>query len=81
MKREWTLYDEKLLDLFDLDHLDEPTKAKVKKLILKYTSIWSEHNIDLGLHCFVQHNIVLTAPLPPCPKQRFWPANKWEASE
>ena len=81
MKRERTLTDEELLDLFDLDHLDAVTQEKVKKLILKYTSIWSEHNFDLGLHRFVQHNIVLTAPLPPCPKQRFWPAHKREAAE
>ena len=81
MKRERTLTDDELLDLFDLDHLDEATQKKVKKLILKYTSIWSEHNFDLGLHRFVQHNIVLTAPLPPCPKQRFWPAHKREAAE
>ena len=81
MKRERTLTDDELLDLFDLNHLDAPTPEKVKKLILKYTSIWSEHNFDLGLHRFVQHNIVLTAPLPPCPKQRFWPAHKREAAE
>ena len=68
------------MDKFHLDHLEQSVRAKVKKLILKYRPIWSEHSFDLGLHRYIKHNIVLTGDLPPCPKQRFWPANRRGAS-
>ena len=30
---------------------------------------------------YIKNSIVLTEDLPPCPKQRFWPANRREAAE
>ena len=80
-KRKLTLTDKELLDKFHLDHLDTSGRNKVKKFILKYRPIWSEHPFDLGLHRYVKHNIALTGELPPGPKQRFWPANRREAAE
>ena len=80
-KRKPTISDKELLEKFHLDHLEPPLRTKVKKLILQYRPIWSEHPFDLGLHKYIKHNIVLTADLPPCPKQRFWPANRREAAE
>ena len=81
VKRKQTVTDKELLEKFHLDHLEVPMRNKIKKLILKYRPIWSEHPFDLGLHRYVKHNIVLTSDLPPCPKQRFWPANRREAAE
>ena len=80
-KRKQTLTDKELIEKFHLDHLDVSVRNKVKKLVLKYRPIWSEHPFDLGLHRYVKHNILLTGDLPPCPKQRFWPANRREAAE
>lgn len=80
-KHEPKLLKTELLDKFKLDHLNKTTRRKVEALILKYRPIWSEHPFDLGLHRYVKHNIVLTGELPPCPKQRFWPANRREAAE
>ena len=76
MKKPRTLSDDKLLAKFELDHLSEDDRARIEALILRFRQIWSEHSFDLGNHRFVQHDIVLKAPLPPCPKQRFWPASK-----
>ena len=81
IKRKATITDKELIEKFHLDHLESTVRAKVKKLILKYRPIWSEHPFDLGLHRYIKHNIVLTGDLPPCPKQQFWPANRWEAAE
>ncbi len=81
MKKPRTLSDDELLAKFELDHLSEDNRARIEALILRFRQIWSEHSFDLGLHRFVQHDIVLKAPLPPCPKQRFWPASKREAAE
>ena len=81
MKKPRTLSDEELLAKFELGHLSTENRARIERLILRFRQIWSEHSFDLGLHRFVQHDIVLNAPLPPCPKQRFWPASKREAAE
>ena len=81
LKRPRTLTDDQLLSKFELTHLDDDSRGKVESLILKFAPIWSEHPFDLGLHKYVQHQIILTAPLPPCPKQRFWPSTKREAAE
>ena len=81
MKKPLTLCSEELIEKFELDHLPPNDREKVIALILKFRRIWSEHSFDLGLHNQVEHNIVLTKPLPPCPKQRFWPANRREAAE
>ena len=81
LKRTKTISDKELLEKFHLDHLEPPLRSKVRKLILQYRPIWSEHPFDLGLHIYIKHNIVLTGDLPPCPKQRFWPANRREAAE
>ena len=80
-KRESKLSKAELLEKFNLEHINKTTRKKVEALILKYRPIWSEHPFDLGLHRYVKHNIVLTGDLPPCPKQRFWPANRREAAE
>ena len=80
-KRAPTISDKELLEKFHLDHLEQSVRNKVKKLILQFRPIWSEHPFDLGLHRYIKHNIVLTGDLPPCPKQRFWPANRREAAE
>ena len=81
LKRPRTLSDQELLGLFDLKHLDAKDRGDVERLILEFPEIWSEHSFDLGLHNSVEHDIELTDDLPPCPKQRFWPANKREAAE
>ena len=81
LKKPRTLSDEQLIAKFDLAHLSKKSREKVIHLILRFREIWSEHSFDLGLHRYVQHNIVLTDPLPPCPKQRFWAASKREAAE
>ena len=65
-KRKPTISDKELLEKFHLDHLEPPLRTRVKKLILQYRPIWSEHPFDLGLHKYIKHNIVLTADLPPC---------------
>ena len=80
-KRRPTISDKELMEKFHLDHLDQSVRNKVKKLILQYRPIWSEHPFDLGLHRYIKHNIVLTGELPPCPKQQFWPANRCKAAE
>ena len=80
-KRAPTISDKELLEKFHIDHLEQSVRNKVKKLILQFRPIWSEHPFDLGLHRYIKHNIVLTGDLPPCPKQRFWPANRREAAE
>ena len=80
-KRKPTISDKELLAKFHLDHLEQSVRNKVKKLIMQYHPIWSEHPFDLGLHRYIKHNIVLTGDLPSCPKQRFWPANRREAAE
>ena len=80
-QRKPTISDKELLEKFHLDHLEPPLRTRIKKLILQFRPIWSEHPFDLGLHKYIKHNIVLTADLPPCPKQRFWPANRREAAE
>ena len=67
LKRKNTISDKDLMDKFHLDHLEQPMRTKVKKLILTYRPIWSEHPFDLGLHRYIKHNIVLTGDLPPCP--------------
>ena len=81
MKKPLTISSEELIKKFELDHLPPSEREKVIELILKFRRIWSEHSFDLGLYNQVEHNIVLTKPLPPCPKQRFWPANRREAAE
>ena len=70
-----------VLAKFKLDHLPPDIRDQIKQLILKHRPIWSEHSFDLGLHKYIKHNIVLTADLPPCPKQRFWPAQRRQAAE
>ena len=68
MKKPHTLSDEELLAKFELSHLSAENRARIEALILRFRQIWSEHSFDLGLHRFVQHDIVLNVPLPPCPK-------------
>ena len=60
LKRKSTISDKKLIDKFHLDHLEQPVRTKVKKLILKYRPIWSEQPFDLGLHSC----LLYTSPSP-----------------
>ena len=53
-KRKRTISDKELLEKFHLDHLEPPLRTKVRKLILQYRPIWSEHPFDLGLHRYIK---------------------------
>jgi hypothetical protein len=80
-QRKSTISDQDLLNKFDFESLTPCQKQKIQQLILDFRPIWSEHPYDLGLHKYVQQNIELEKPLPPCPKQRIWPRDKQQAAE
>ena len=65
-RRKPTISDKELLEKFHLDHLEPPLRTRIKKLILQFRPIWSEHPFDLGLHKYIKHNICLlyTSPSP-----------------
>lgn len=70
-----------ILDKIDLTGLEEYSKADqdfAKEVMLKYSNLFSKHDLDMGRTNLVKHNIILSDPLPFKERYRRIPPQMYE---